>query len=363
MSCQTQQKNTVKEEYIPKSISLEDFDIPKLSSKATDSIKEWASFRNLTQVMVSMAPYKTRNADQILLNTPDSVLIYKRLYAKNSKTILDNISVDKDWRTLEHSKDTIYRLQKRNEVDKTNLSWNEYLLADIPYTFSVFVKNVSIPHLTIAFADALQNPVAERSFALDSLYASAAGPYSQVVEMKDNWKEFRLTFTPTTDAMYALIMKINEDSKAGNSLLFYRPTLQIPLKYFAKIGQSSERIVQEQTEVKSSYNSIYFWLTQLEDEIKHLLDEDDFPKTIHNSVIKSRFHLFNTQIHELSDNIQNNPELTDQQTKEKIRQIQDTYSNIIERINKAYDSNLEELMRKIMRERDTITTETMLIKE
>lgn len=349
--------------YTPKSVTIEGFDVPRLSPKAAESMKEWASFRNLTQTMVSLAPYETRNTEQILHNNPDTLLIYRRLSPKNEKIVLHNVYVDRDWRTLENPKDTIFRLQKIENVETTFVGWNAYLLKDVSYTFSVFFKNISMPKITLSFTNISDETAVSETFYLDSIFVPSQNVNRQILAMKDNWVELRLTFLPKSDDVYQIAIGAGEDTKPSNSSLFYRPTLQIRLKDLEKINQSATHIVQKQIDIKSSYNAIFFWLSQIQEETKHLLAENAFPKTIDTPIIKSRFDLFYTQVSELADNIRNNPDVYDDFVKEKIKHIQNTYKIIIERINKSYDGNLEQLMLQIMKEREFKFSETILITE
>ena len=43
-----------------------------------------------------MAPTKVKNTDDLVLSNPDSLLLYSRLYPKNSKTEKINTAVEQD---------------------------------------------------------------------------------------------------------------------------------------------------------------------------------------------------------------------------------------------------------------------------
>lgn len=171
----------------------------------------------------------------------------------------------------------------------------------------------------------------------------------------DNWKEVQLFYTPKNEGYYTMGLQMDENAEPGNYFLFYRPTLKIKWGDFSKIRLESDKLVGEDTSVKSSYSSIFFWLKQIDDELNQLLQKNEFPEKINTPSVKSRFNLFNTQIKTLTDNIQNNPDFEASDIKKHITEIQSTFSSIINRINNAYDNSLENKMQNIEKLSDTIT--------
>ena len=79
------------------------------------------------QVIVSMAPAKIKNTDDLMLSNPDSLLVYSRLYPINSKTENINSLVERDWRApAEASKDTVFRFEKKKNNEVASLQWSRF---------------------------------------------------------------------------------------------------------------------------------------------------------------------------------------------------------------------------------------------
>lgn len=149
----TNQAGNTIEKTTTKSVSLNDFKLPAISNEANQDLEKWVDFRSLIQVMVGMAPNKIKNADNFTIKNPDSLVTYKRLYPKSSKAILKNVTIDKDWRKVDGINDSIFRFQKRNNSELTYLLWKEYLLKDISYTFSIFLRNMNYPTILFEVSD------------------------------------------------------------------------------------------------------------------------------------------------------------------------------------------------------------------
>ena len=282
------------------------------------------------QVIVSMAPTKIKNTEKLINATPDSLLIYTRLPIRGSKVLLNNASVDRDWRSNGNVKDTVYRFDKKKEEEYSFIQWNNFLVEGIPYTLSVFVKDLNAGHLSLEVSQENSKVVTEK-FALYG-FDSENSPMRKKRILEDDWKELQITFTPKKEGNYGVLLSFDEEVKGGNGLIFYRPTLQIPAKYFSKIGKFSDKIVKEQAVVESSYYSLYFWLIQIEEELKQLLLEDAFPEEIAMPAIKARFRLFETQIKELADNVKNNPDFNEEQIRSGIANMHHTFNSIILRM-------------------------------
>jgi len=107
-------------------------------------MKHWKNFQSLMQIIVSMAPAKIKNTDDLMLSNPDSLLVYSRLYPINSKTEVINSIVEHDWRTpADAAKDTVFRFEKKKNNAVGFLQWNRFLVANIPYTFKGSFKKAN----------------------------------------------------------------------------------------------------------------------------------------------------------------------------------------------------------------------------
>ncbi|ATA90533.1 hypothetical protein CGC58_01985 [Capnocytophaga stomatis] len=339
-------------EHKVKSIEFEEFGIVDISANAQSDIRSWKSFQSLMQVIVSMAPSKIKNTENLVNSNPDSLLIYNRLSPTNKKTIHENATVERDWRTHNDLKDTIFRLEKKKDQEFSFIQWNKFLVKNIPYTFSVFVKNLNYNTVTLGFSEK-EEDLSKEIFVLDSSYVEHTNT-KKIKLLDDNWKELQLTFVPKNEGIHGIKLSFEEDSKNGDNILFYRPTLQIPTKYFSKIGEYSDKIIKEQSSVESSYYTVFFWLIQIEEELKQLLAEDAFPEKIEAPAVKARFRLFEAQVKELADNVKNNPNFQKEDVQKSIRNMQNTFNDIILRINNFYDSDLESQMQYIKSQPDTI---------
>ena len=155
VSCNnTNQDNNEKQTHKTKSIEFEEFKLIDLTPKAQEDMRHWKSFQSLMQVIVSMAPAKIKNTDDLMLSNPDSLLIYSRLYPVNSKTEVINSVVEHDWRTpADATKDTVFRFEKKKNNAESFLQWHRFLVANIPYTFSIVLKKVNYPNVKLNFLE------------------------------------------------------------------------------------------------------------------------------------------------------------------------------------------------------------------
>ena len=141
-------------EHKVKSVDFKELKLTELTPKAQEDLRQWKSFQSLMQIIISMAPNKIKNTDALVLSNPDSLLIYSRLHPISSKTESVNVLVERDWRTPPNSiKDTVFRVEKIKEEGKAFLQWRRFLVANIPYTFSVSSKKINYPHLNLVFSE------------------------------------------------------------------------------------------------------------------------------------------------------------------------------------------------------------------
>ena len=162
----------------------------------------------------------------------------------------------------------------------------------------------------------------------------------------DDWKEFEVAFSPKKTGYYNIQLSLDEEAKANDNVILYRPVLELAAKNFQKVSQYSDKIIGENSRVESSYYSVYFWLTQMQDTLQELLS-DTFPERIDIPSIKARFRLFQTQIKSLADNVKNNPDFKEEAIKNNINLLEETFNSIISHINKIYNNDLDERMRYI----------------
>ena len=138
-------------EHKVKSVDFKELKLTELTPKAQEDLRQWKNFQSLMQIIISMAPNKIKNTDALVLSNPDSLLIYSRLHPISSKTESVNTLVERDWRTPPNSiKDTVFRVEKIKEEGKAFLQWRRFLVANIPYTFSVSSKKINYPHLNFS---------------------------------------------------------------------------------------------------------------------------------------------------------------------------------------------------------------------
>lgn len=333
------------EEHKTKSIELEEFKLTDINDKAKEDLHEWKNFQSLMQVIISMSPAKIKNTDNLALSNPDSLLLYSRLYTYNSKTEKVNSVVERDWRTpADGSRDTVFRIEKTKNDTHSFIQWQRFLVANIPYTFSVISKKVSSPQIGLAFVEN-GNEALTTTLALDSLAPLTANVKRS--SLPDNWYKFEVVFSPKKTNNYHIQLSLDEDSKANDNVILYRSVLEIPAKYFHQVSKYSDKIIGSHSKVESSYYSVFFWLVQIEDALNELLNSDTFPERIDTPVVKARFRLFETQIRTLADNVKNNPDFKEEEIKNSIKQIEETFNSVIARINNIYNNDLDEKMREI----------------
>jgi len=159
-------------------------------------------------------------------------------------------------------------------------------------------------------------------------------------------EQFEVVFSPKKTGTYNIQLSLDEEAKANDNVILYRPVLELAAKNFQKVSQYSDKIIGENSKVESSYYSVYFWLTQMQDALRDLLT-DSFPERIDIPSIKVRFRLFQTQIKSLADNVKNNPDFKEETLKNNINLLGENFNSIISHINKVYNNDLDERMRYI----------------
>ena len=353
ISCNnTNQSDKEKQTHKTKSIEFEEFKLIDLTPKAQEDMKHWKNFQSLMQVIVSMAPAKIKNTDDLMLSNPDSLLVYSRLYPINSKTEIINSIVEHDWRTpADAAKDTVFRFEKKKNNAVGFLQWNRFLVANIPYTFSIVLKKVNYPNVKLNFLEG-ENDELSATLALDTLSSSTNNV--KRTTLSDDWYSYQIDFSPKKSASYSIRLSLDENAKENDNVILYRSILELPAKHFHQVGKFSDKIVGEHSDVESSYYSVFFWLVQIEDALKELLNSDTFPERINVPTVKARFRLFQTQIKSLADNVKNNPDFNENELKNNIFLLRETFNSIIARINNIYGNDLDERMKYIDTQPDSI---------
>lgn len=348
-SCKNPSEEKLEKSHTVKAIDFQEFKVISISPQAKTDLHNWKSFQSLLQIIVNMAPTKVKNTEDLVATKLDSLLIYKRLYPLNQKTFFENAIAERDWRMANNSKDTVFRLEKREEGEFSFMEWNHFLIENTPYVFSFFVKKINLEQLKISFVSEDK----EFKHSQYNLADSTLTQKSHITAMNDGWFEIKEEFIPSKSSTYGIRMDLTENSKKGDNVIFYRPTLQILAKDLQKVRNFSDKIVQEHSFVESSYYSVFFWLKQIDDELKHLLNEDTFPEKLNVPTIKSRFQLLHTQIKELADNVKNNPDYQEVIVEKSIQKIEKTFNSILLRINYIYESDLDEKMQQINNQIDS----------
>jgi hypothetical protein len=325
-----------------KSIDFAEFHINDITPAAQEDLRRWKDFQVLMQVVTSMAPTKIKQPAPMVATNPDSLVVCNRLYPMNSKTVKEAAKVDIEYRTVEGVKDTIFRFEKERDSKFCFLQWDTFLVAQIPYTFSVVMKKNSYPKVNLEFLQG-DTPVTTAVLALDTLTTSSANV--KRTALTDDWFGYEVTFSPKKSEAYSIRLSFDPEVKMNDNVIFYRSVLKIPARDFSKLGAYSDKIVAQHTDVESSYYSVFFWLRQIEDALHQLLLEDAFPERMNVPAVRARFRLLDTQIKALADNVRNNPDFKEEELKRDIRILEGTFNSIISRINNIYNSDLDDRMR------------------
>lgn len=352
-SCGNSETKTPKnqEENDPKSVTIRNFTFPEFSEEAEKTISEWYDLKTLYQILVSIAPQQ-KNVTKLLQNTnPDSLYVFKRLYLNHSRNLHSNANIVRDWRMGELPSDTIYQFVKIRKDDFSSFGWKEILLSDIPYTFSFRVKTSQIKHIKIeVLREKDHKIIAEQIIRLDSVQKNELKPHTKLSELSDNWLQIETKVETPLQGNYSFTINYSDQEPENEYVMLYRSQLLLPVKYREEVDKSSEKLIRKDAVIRSSYNGIYFWLFQLEDELKQVWVKNNFPEKINTSGVKSRLKLFQTYVEELSDSVKNNPELTDEQIHLGIRQIKESFASFITYINFLHRDNLDLKMKEFIDE-------------
>lgn len=329
----------------PKSVDFEELHLAPLNTEAQEGVRSWKEFQSLMQIVVTMAPTKIKNTEALVTNNPDSLLLYSRLYPVNTKTVLTNILVERDWRTALTANDTVFRIEKTKESPYSYLQWQRFLVAGVPYTFSLKAKKVGgCNRLQLDFLNDKDSELM-LTLPIDTL---ATDNKVQRTELDEEWCDFRVTFTPHNTHSYFIRLGFEEGVQPADNVIFYHSVLEIPARDFGKVSAYSKRIIGEQSDIKSSYYSVFFWLVQIEDALQELLTAPNFPEKLNNAMIKSRFRLLQTEIKLLADNVRNNPDYDEVALKSAIKAIEKTFNELVGRMNSCYKNDLEARMGDIV---------------
>ena len=183
LSCEQRKKTDVSQRQEAKSVYIKKYTYPELSEEAAQNIRNWYELKTIYQILLSISP--ERQTVPILKNTnPDSLYVYKRLYATAKENIQTNGSIMQDWRDLESKSDTAYKFVKRKTDEGASFAWEAILLKDLPYTFSVHmfpssgIKKVKLE--IIRQKD--QKVIREQFLHLDSLSLNTLAPYTKLTK-------------------------------------------------------------------------------------------------------------------------------------------------------------------------------------
>ena len=341
VSCNENNKTKEQAEREAKTIYIKEFIFPELTEKSVNSIKEWYDFKTIYQILLSISPQKQKV--NILENiNPDSLYIYKRLYPNTANNELFNGRIEQDWRAAESLSDTIYRFIKNKKDEYSSMGWREVLLKDLPYTFSIQVQNTSnINNIKIEILREKDKKIVQEQFIhLDSLQHNIPQEYTKFTSLSDNWLKVDMKIISPLNGTYLFSVNYNDKDAENEYISFYRSTLLLPMKYRGEIEKSSDKLLHNQQDVKSSYTGVYFWLFQIEDELKQLWAKNNFPENLNRNEIKARLKLFETYVRELSSNVKEDPNLSKEAVQEGILHIRKSFASLINYINFINEEDL-----------------------
>ena len=349
VSCNENNKTKEQAEREAKTIYIKEFIFPELTEKSVNSIKEWYDFKTIYQILLSISPQKQKV--NILENiNPDSLYIYKRLYPNTPNNELFNGRIEQDWRAAESLSDTIYRFIKNKKDEYSSMGWREVLLKDLPYTFSIQVQNTSnINNIKIEILREKDKKIVQEQFIhLDSLQHNIPQEYTKFTSLSDNWLKVDMKIISPLNGTYLFSVNYNDKDAENEYISFYRSTLLLPMKYRGEIEKSSDKLLHNQQDVKSSYTGVYFWLFQIEDELKQLWAKNNFPENLNRNEIKARLKLFETYVRELSSNVKEDPNLSKEAVQEGILHIRKSFASLINYINFINEEDLNNKLENIL---------------
>ena len=262
-----------------------------------------------------------------------------------------------DWRDLESKSDTAYKFVKRKTDEVASFAWEAILLKDLPYTFSVRmypssgIKKVKLE--VVRQKD--QKVIREQFLHLDSLSLNTLSPYTKLTTEDNGWLKVDMQVETPLYGEYSFAINYDEKEVAEDYISFYRSELLLPIKYQDEIEKSSEKLLGKEKNIKSSYNSIYFWLFQLEDELRQLWAKDNFPEKLRRDEIKSRLKLFETYVRRLSSEVKENPSLSKEEVQQGILDIRESFASVIRYINFLNKEKLDEKLGTLLNSSDTLT--------
>ena len=262
-----------------------------------------------------------------------------------------------DWRDLESKSDTAYKFVKRKTDEVASFAWEAILLKDLPYTFSVRmypssgIKKVKLE--VVRQKD--QKVIREQFLHLDSLSLNTLAPYTKLTTEDNGWLKVDMQVETPLYGEYSFAINYDEKEVAEDYISFYRSELLLPIKYQDEIEKSSEKLLGKEKNIKSSYNSIYFWLFQLEDELRQLWAKDNFPEKLRRDEIKSRLKLFETYVRRLSSEVKENPNLNKEEVQQGILDIRESFASVIRYINFLNKEKLDEKLGTLLNSSDTLT--------
>ncbi len=356
VACEHNQKENTSQRQESKSVYIKKYTYPELSEKAAENIRDWYELKTIYQILLSISP--ERQAVPILQNiNPDSLYVYKRLYPNTRENIQINGSIQQDWHASESPSDTIYKFVKRKADENASFAWQEMLLKDIPYTFSIRVTPSSgiktIKMEIIRQKD--KKAIREQFLHLDSLSLNTLEPYTKLTSLAEGWLKVDMQVETPLYGEYTFTIIYDEKEVAEDYISFYRTELLLPEKYQEEIEKSAEKLLSKEKNIKSSYNSIYFWLFQLEDEIRQLWAKGNFPEKLNRDEIKSRLKLFETYVRSLSSEVKENPNLSKEEVQQGILNIRNAFSSVIRYINFLNEESLDDKLGTLLNSSDTLT--------
>ena len=153
---------------------------------------------------------------------------------------------------------------------------------------------------------------------------------------------------------YTFAINYEEQEVAEDYISFYRSELLLPIKYYKEVEKSGEKLLSNPKNIKSSYNSIYFWLFQIEDELRQLWAKDNFPEKLRRDEIKARLKLFETYVRRLSSEVKENPQLSKEDVQKGIGDIRKSFASVIRYINFLNKEKLDDKLGTLLSNPDSL---------
>lgn len=355
LSCEPQKKKEVAHTQEAKTVYIKNYTYPELTEEATENIRNWYELKTIYQILLSISP-EQQSVSLLEHSNPDSLYVYKRLYPNAKENIQTNGNLMQDWRILESPSDTAYKFVKHKADEVSSFAWETLLLKELPYTFSVrMFPSSGIKKVKLEVVRQKDKKIIREQFLrLDSLSLNHLEPYTKLSSVNDGWVKVDIEVETPLYGKYTFAINYDEQEVAEDYISFYRSELLLPIKYYKEVEKSGEKLLSNPKNIKSSYNSIYFWLFQIEDELRQLWAKDNFPEKLRRDEIKARLKLFETYVRRLSSEVKENPQLSKEDVQKGIGDIRESFASVIRYINFLNKEKLDDKLGTLLSNPDSL---------